>query len=190
MRYFTNHKKNNEDYFSFFLYFQVVTQYISGGVGSRRSTGNRILQFGTSIFSMYPYVIRSTLNRNRARARSNIPVQSIDPNLPSTSSGPDGNGENSRSRSLEPSSEGNTSSTRSKRKTKRQSKTKATKKKKKKLTKKSSERCPDSVLREVRIRELNDNGEEEETVAYVKVVSSTSRRKCKKRTKKTRKVYR
>lgn len=130
--------------------------------------------------------------RNRARevrnhAPADIPEQFIDPNLPSTSSGLDSIGDNSRSRSPNTSLEGNASSSISRSNTK--SKTKATKRKKRKLMK-SSKRSSSSVVREVRITELNDDGEEKEIVTYVKVASPTSRRKCKKRTKKTRKVYR
>lgn len=167
----------------------------------RRPT-RRILQWNgrdvselSGIFRILPHIReRSYAHRNRSyisrvrnrisemhdRVRTDISEQ-FDPNLPSTSSGVDSIGENSRSRS--PNLEDSASSTRSK--TKR-SKTKTTRKKK---HAKNSKRRAGSLVREVRIKEFNDDGEEEEIVTYVKVASSTSRRKCKKRAKKTRKVY-
>lgn len=171
---------------------------------SSRRPSRRILQFGNDsglgIFRrIFPH-IRNVANdrtyvpaslRNRASevhddAPADIPEQFIDPNLPSTSSGLDSIGDNSRSRSPNTSLEGNaSSSTRSNKK----SKTKTTKRKKKKLVK-NSKRSSNSVVRKVRITEFNNDGEQEEIVTYVKVASSTSRRKCKKRTKKMRKVYR
>lgn len=175
---------------------------------SSRRPSQRILQFnsehGLGIFRrIFPhirnvdddrtYVPASLRNRRNVQTRevrddapADIPEQFIDPNLPSTSSGLDSIGDNSRSRSPNTSLEGNaSSSTRSNKKCK----TKTTKRKKKKHVK-NSERSSGSLLREVRITELNDDGEEEEIVTFVKVASSTSRRKCKKRTKKTRKVHR
>lgn len=182
---------------------QFVTDFLPTLMMSRRP-GRRVLQFGNDsglgIFRrIFPHIRNGDNDRtyvpanlrNRARevrdnAPADIPEQFIDPNLPSTSSGLDSIGDNSRSRSPNTSLEGNaSSSTRSNKK----SKTKTTKRKKRKLMK-SSKRSSSSVIREVRITELNDDGEEEEIVTYVKVASSTSRRKCKKRTKKTRKVYR
>lgn len=170
-----------------------------------RRPGRRILQFGNDsglgIFRrIFPHIrdvdndrtyVPARYLRNRARevhdhTPADIPEQLIDPNMPSTSSGLDSIGDNSRSRSPNTSLEGNaSSSTRSNKK----SKTKTTKRKKRKVMQ-NSKRNSNNVVREVRITELNDDGEEEEIVTYVKVASSTSRRKCKKRTKKTRKVYR
>lgn len=191
--------------FSFYLYLQFVTNFLPSIMVSSRRPSRRILQFGNDsglgIFRrIFPstlpvddvdrsYVPASLRNRTRREVRdytpADIPEQFIDPNLPSTSSGLDSIGDNSRSRSPNTSLEGNaSSSTRSNKK----SKTKTTKRKKKLV--KSSKRNSSSIVREVRITELNDDGEEEEIVTYVKVASSTSRRKCKKRTKKTRKVYR
>ncbi|EFN80079.1 RING and PHD-finger domain-containing protein KIAA1542 [Harpegnathos saltator] len=122
--------------------------------------------------------------RNRTVRNTITNIRFIDPNQPSTSSGLDSIGDNSHSPNANFRACGrNTSSTRSN----RTSKTKTTKKKRKKRETKSSARKNSTVVREVRIREINDNGEEEEIVTYVKVASSTSRRKCKKRTKKTRK---
>lgn len=130
--------------------------------------------------------------RNRAREVRNtiadIRERFIDPSQPSTSSGLDSIGDNSRSRSPNinfHACNDNTSSSRSN----ARSKTKTIKRKRKKSVKKSSQKSGNNVFREVRIREINNDGEEEEIVTYVKVSSSTSRRKCKKRTKKTRKVY-
>lgn len=150
---------------------------------------------------MFPRIVPRTRHtervraniRNRAREVRNtiadIRERFIDPNQPSTSSGLDSIGDNSRSRSPNinfHACNDNTLSSRSN----ATSKTKMTKRKRKKSVKKNSQRSGGNVLREVRIREINDDGEEEEIVTYVKVSSSTSRRKCKKRTKKTRKVYR
>lgn len=128
------------------------------------------------------YVPVSRTRRVRNHDPTDVIEQLIDPNQPSTSSGLDSIGDNSRSRSPNTSLEGNASSTRSNTK----SKTKTTKRKKKKLTK-NSKKSDSNLVREVRIKEFNNDGEEEEIVTYVKV-ASTSRRKCKKRTKKTRKV--
>lgn len=120
--------------------------------------------------------------RNRARElqinRVNPHEQIFDPNQPSTSSGLESVCDNSRSRSPIPSK----SNSRSK------SKAKTTKRKKKKQKTKASNNNG-ALVREVRITEYNDDGEEEEIVTYVKVAPTTSRRKSKKRTKKTRKVY-
>ncbi|EZA62404.1 PHD and RING finger domain-containing protein [Ooceraea biroi] len=126
-------------------------------------------------------------NRNRSReVRDDAPTDSsqqlVDPYLPSTSSGIDSIGDNSRSRSPNNSSEGNASSSKPSK-----SGAKTTKRKKKKHTKSSKRSAGSNLVREVRIREFNEDGEEEEIVTYVKVASTTSRRKCKKRTKKTRK---
>ncbi|XP_014483609.1 PREDICTED: uncharacterized protein LOC106749063 [Dinoponera quadriceps] len=123
--------------------------------------------------------------RNRTVRNTITNIQFIDPSQPSTSSGLDSIGDNSRSPNANVHArEVNTSSARPK----KTSKTKATKKKrKKKHEKKSSSKKGSTMLQEVRIREINDDGEEEEIVSYVKVTSSTSRRKCKKRTKRTRK---
>ncbi|TGZ48801.1 Uncharacterized protein DBV15_12990, partial [Temnothorax longispinosus] len=129
------------------------------------------------------YVSATRTRRVRDHDPTNSIEQFVDPNQPSTSSGLDSIGDNSRSRSPNTSLEGNVSSTRSNTK----SKTKTTKRKKKKLTK-NSKKSGSNLVREVRIKEFNHDGEEEEIVTYVKVASSTSRRKCKKRTKKTRKV--
>lgn len=130
------------------------------------------------------YVPASRTRRVRDHDPTDVIEQFVDPNQPSTSSGIDSIGDNSRSRSPNTSLEGNASSTRSNTKC---SKIKTTKKKKKKLTK-NSKKSGNNLVREVRIKEFNNDGEEEEIVTYVKVASSTSRRKCKKRTKKTRKV--
>ncbi|XP_071569924.1 PHD and ring finger domains 1 [Temnothorax nylanderi] len=128
------------------------------------------------------YVPASRTRRVRDHDPTNSIEQFVNPNQPSTSSGLDSIGDNSRSRSPNTSLEGNVSSTRSNTK----SKTKTTKRKKKKLMK-NSKKSGSNLVREVRIKEFNHDGEEEEIVTYVKVASSTSRRKCKKRTKKTRK---
>lgn len=145
--------------------------------------------------ALIPRIVPRTRHTERVRAnirsrtvRNTIAnIRFIDPNQPSTSSGLDSIGDNSRSPNANFRACGiSTMSTNSK----RTSKTKTTKKKKKKHGKKSSLRNGNTVFREVRIREINDDGEEKETVTYVKVASSTSRRKCKKRTKKMRKVYR
>lgn len=124
--------------------------------------------------------------RNRTVRNTITNVRFVDPNQPSTSSGLDSIGDNSRSPNAHFRACGVSTMSRSN----RTSKTKTTKKKKKKQGKKGSSRNSNTMVREVRIREINDDGEEEEIVTYVKVASSTSRRKCKKRTKKTRKVYR
>lgn len=188
--------------FFFYLYLQFVTNFLPSIMVSSRRPSRRILQFGNDsglgIFRrIFPHIrnvddrtyvpasLRNRVREVRDHAPADIPEQFIDPNLPSTSSGLDSIGDNSRSRSPNTSLEGNaSSSTRSNKK----SKTKTTKRKKKFV--KNSKRNSSSVVREVRITELNDDGEEEEIVTYVKVASSTSRRKCKKRTKKMRKVYR
>lgn len=124
--------------------------------------------------------------RNRVRevrdTIADIREQFVDPNQPSTSSGLDSIGDNSRSRSPNTNFHACESNPRT-------SKAKTTKRKKKKQVKTFSQRNGSTVIREVRITEINDDGEEEEIVTYVKVASSTSRKKCKKRTKKTRKVY-
>lgn len=121
--------------------------------------------------------------RNRTVRNSIANIQFIDPNQPSTSSGLDSIGDNSRSPNANfHACEGSTSSARSN----KRSKTKTTKKKRKKHEKRL--RSGGTMVREVRIREINDDGEEQETVTYIKVASSTSRKKCKKRTKKTCKV--
>lgn len=131
------------------------------------------------------YVPASRTRRVHNHDPTDVIEQFIDPNQPSTSSGLDSIGDNSRSRSPNTSLEGNASSTRSNKKSK--IKTTKKKKKKKKLTK-NSKKSGSNLIREVRIKEFNNDGEEKEIVTYVKVASSTSRRKCKKRTKKTRKV--
>jgi len=127
------------------------------------------------------YIPARRAHRVRNHNSTDVIEQFIDPNQPSTSSGLDSIGDNSRSRSPNTSLEG-ASSTRSNKK----SKTKTPKKKKKSVTKNSKKRNS-NLLKEVRIKELNNDGEEEEIVTYVKV-ASTSRRKCKKKTKKTSKV--
>jgi len=174
-----------------------VSEFLPTLIRSRHPV-RRILQFGRdsrhlSIFaSIFPHGIRNRLrdnNRDRSReVRDHAPTddsqQLIDPYLPSTSSGLDSIGDNSRSRSPNNSLEGNASSS-------KRSKTKSMKtmkrKKKKKHTKSSKSSSGNNLFREVRIKEFNENGDEEEIVTYVKVASTTSRRKCKKR-KKTRKV--
>lgn len=195
---------NQQKHINFFSYvfllcLQFVTHFLPTLMMSRRP-GRRILQFGNnSRLGIFRTIFPHIRNDNRDEIRylhtrthevhdhtpADIPEQFIDPNIPSTSSGLESIGDNSRSRSPNTSLEGNASSTRSNKK----SKTKTTKRKKRKVMK-NSERSSNNVVREVRITELNDDGEEEEIVTYVKVASSTSRRKCKKRTKKTRKVYR
>jgi len=129
------------------------------------------------------YIPARRAHRARNHNSTDVIEQFIDPNQPSTSSGLDSIGDNSRSRSPNTSLEGNASSTRSNTK----SKTK-TPKKKKKSVKKNSKKRDSNLLKEVRIKELNNDGEEEEIVTYVKVASTSSRRKCKKKTKKTSKV--
>lgn len=119
--------------------------------------------------------------RNRARElqinRVNNHEQIIfDPNQPSTSSGLESVGDNSISRSP----------ITSKSNSKSKSKGKTGKRKSKKRTRSSNN---NTLVREVRITEYNDDGEEEEIVTYVKVAPASSRRKSKKRTKRTRKVY-
>jgi len=130
------------------------------------------------------YIPARRAHRVRNHNATDVIEQFIDPNQPSTSSGLESIGDNSRSRSPHTSLEGNASSTRSKTK----SKTKTPKKKKKKKSVKKNSKKRDSLLKEVRIKELNNDGEEEEIVTYVKVASTSSRRKCKKKTKKTSKV--
>lgn len=120
--------------------------------------------------------------RNRARElqinRVNNHEQIIfDPNQPSTSSGLESVGDNSISRSP----------ITSKSNSKSKSKGKTAKRKSKKRTRSSNNNG--TLVREVRITEYNDDGEEEEIVTYVKVAPASSRRKSKKRTKRTRKVY-
>lgn len=125
--------------------------------------------------------VRATI-RNRTGRNNITNVRYFDPNQPSTSSGLDSIGDNSRSPNAHfHAYGGNASSTRSNRTSK------TTKKKRKSHEKKGAPKNG-TMVREVRIREINDDGEEKEIVTYVKVASSTSRRKCKKRTKKTRKV--
>lgn len=178
---------------------QFVTDFLQTAVVMSRRPTQRILQLGNDrglgIFRrLLPHIRNADGDRSyasvslhsraphvRNHAPANIPEQFNDPNLPSTSSGLDG--DNSRSRSPNSNLEGASSSTSL---TKR-AKTKTTKRKKRKRTKTSKRSSSSSLFREVRITELNNDGEEEEIVAYVKV-SPTSRRKCKKRTKKTRKV--
>lgn len=193
---------NQQKHINFFSYLclQFVTHFLPTLMMSRRP-GRRILQFGNNsrlgIFrTIFPHIrgnnrdgiryLHTRTHEVHDHTPADIPEQFIDPNIPSTSSGLESIGDNSRSRSPNTSLEGNaSSSTRSNKK----SKTKTTKRKKRKVMK-NSKRSSNNVVREVRITELNDDGEEEEIVTYVKVASSTSRRKCKKRTKKTRKVYR
>lgn len=177
----------------FFLHLSL--QYLSSFVptlitGRNPSRFLREIRRNLNIFrNMLPhindrtYVPASRTRRVRDHDPADVIEQFVDPNQPSTSSGIDSIGDNSRSRSPNTSLEGNASSTRSNIK----SKIKTTKKKKKKLTK-NSKKSGSNLVREVRIKEFNNDGEEEEIVTYVKVASSTSRRKCKKRTKKTRKV--
>lgn len=197
-------RKTHVDTFAY-LCLQFVTDFLPTLMMTRRPS-RRVLQFdndGLGIFRrIFPHIRNIDDNRmyipaslrNRAHeqvrdeapAPADIPEQFVDPNLPSTSSGLESIGDNSRSRSPNTSLEGNVSS-----RSNTKSKKKTTKKKKRKLIKSLKKRGSNkSVVREVRITELNDDGEEEEIVTYVKVASSTSRRKCKKRTKKTRKVYR
>lgn len=175
------------------FFFHLSLQYLSSFVPTLIGRGNspRVLheiRRNLNIFrNILPhnrtYVPASRTLRVRNHNRTDVIEQFIDPNQPSTSSGLDSIGDNSRSRSPNTSLEGNASSTRSNIK----SKTKTVKRKKKKLTK-NSKKSGNNLVREVRIKEFNNDGEEEEIVTYVKVASSTSRRKCKKRTKKTRKV--
>lgn len=166
-------------------------QYLSSFVPTLITSGRNPSRFlrqirrNLNIFrNMLPHFDRTYVPASRTRrVHDQVPRDLfIDPNQPSTSSGLDSIGDNSRSRSPNTSLEGNASSTRSNTK----SKTKTTKRKKKKLTK-NSKKSGTNLLREVRIKEFNNDGEEEEIVTYVKV-ASTSRRKCKKRSKKMRKV--
>jgi len=177
-----------------------VSQFLPTLIRTRNPV-RRILQFGRdnrhlSIFaSIFPHGIRNRNrirdnNRDRSReVRDHAPTddsqQLIDPYLPSTSSGFDSIGDNSRSRSPNNSLEGNA---RSSKRSKTRSGVKTVKRKKKKHTKSSKRSLDSNLIREVRIREFNENGDEEEIVTYVKIASTTSRRKCKKRTKKMRKV--
>lgn len=180
-----------------------MTNFLPTLIRSRHPV-RRILHFGRdnrhlSIFATIfpPHGVRNrsyARHNNRGRSRevqdrapTDNSQQLVDPYLPSTSSGLDSIGENSRSRSPNNSLEGNASSNKS---SKTRSGAKTTKRKKKKHTKSSKRSTDSNLVREVRIREFNEDGEEEELVTYVKVASTTSRRKCKKRTKKTRKVYR
>lgn len=119
---------------------------------------------------------RNLSRETRARERRRL----FDPDQPSTSSGIESIGENSRSRSPDinaPStSSGRTKTTR--RATTKKSKTSKSKTKKRNNT----------ILREVRITEINDEGEEEEFVTYVKVKETTTSTSRKRKTKK-RKVH-
>ncbi|XP_063995960.1 uncharacterized protein LOC135173177 [Diachasmimorpha longicaudata] len=67
-----------------------------------------------------------------------------------------------------------------------QSKSTAKKPRKRKATRTTSSRSGNTELREVRIREVNEAGEEKEIVTYVKIETSSTKRKAK-RTKRTRK---
>lgn len=150
--------------------------------------------------SLFPRIVPRTRHTERVRTSIrnrvrevrdtivNVHEQYIDPNQPSTSSGFDSIGDNSRSRSPNNNFhmyENNASSAWLNTK----SRTRIVKKKTKKR-RTNSKRNGDTLIREVRITEFNDDGEEEEIVTYVKVASPTSRKKHKKRTKRTRKVYR
>lgn len=170
------------------FFFHLSLQYLSSFVPTLigRNSG-RVLHQLRRNFNIFRNILphdRTYVPASRTpRVRNHNRTDFIDPNQPSTSSGLDSIGDNSRSRSPNTSLEGNASSTRSN----ITSKTKTAKRKKKKLTK-NSKKSSNNLVREVRIKEFNNDGEEEEIVTYVKVASSTSRRKCKKRTKKTRKV--
>lgn len=110
--------------------------------------------------------------------RPRVPI--FDPNQPSTSSGLESVSENSRSRSPA-SMRSQASTSRGPRgTTSRRSKPTKTKRKKKKRTGSST-----TELRKVVITEINEDGEEQQTVSYVKV-TSTSRKKSR---KKSRKVH-
>lgn len=127
--------------------------------------------------------IRAGRNLNLSRSRETRERRRLlfDPDQPSTSSGIESIGENSRSRSPDinaPStSSGRTRTTR--RATTRKRKTRASKTKKRNNT----------ILREVRITEINDDGEEEEIISYVKVKESTAAGKSSKRKYKRLKVH-
>lgn len=110
----------------------------------------------------------------------------IDPDQPSTSSGFDSISENSRGRSPYNSSTAPQSRRTASIKSKR---SKATTRKTRKSKKTKSNNDGEMIIQEVRIREINADGEEEEIVTYVKVKpQKTSTRKYKKRGIKMRKV--
>ena len=120
------------------------------------------------------------LNRSRAIREREIHervslFRRFDPDQPSTSSGIESIGENSRSRSPDvnaPSTSSGRISTTRRATSKRKSKKRKTKPRK------------STILREVRITEINNDGEEEEIVTYVKVAATSSRRKKKLRKRK------
>lgn len=110
---------------------------------------------------------RETRARETTRERRRL----FDPDQPSTSSGIESFGENSRSRSpyinAPSTSSGRTRMTR-----------RAVTKKRK--TGKGKKPRSKTILREVRITEINNEGEEEEIVSYVKVKETTKKKTCKK----------
>lgn len=189
-----NENKNIKTNSFFYLSLQYLSSFVPTLITTGRNTSRFFHELGTNlnIFrNILPHVndrmylpTRRVSRVNSRRNRNRTNEQCIDPNQPSTSSGLDSIGDNSRSRSPNTSLEGNASSTRLNTK----SKTKMSKRKKKKLAKNSKKKTSSNLFREVRIKELNNDGEEEEIVTYVKIASSTSRRKCKKSTKKTGKV--
>ncbi|XP_033215800.1 uncharacterized protein LOC117172115 isoform X3 [Belonocnema kinseyi] len=131
------------------------------------------------------------LNRSRVtRERETRETRRFDPDQPSTSSGIESIGENSRSRSPDvnaPSTSSGRTTTTRRVTTKRKSGRATTKRKSKKRTAKPRK---STILREVRITEINNDGEEEEIVTYVKVAATSTRRKKKYRRRKKRKSKR
>lgn len=134
--------------------------------------------------------VRANIRADRNRAREELTttvitraIPSFDPEQPSTSSGIDSISENSRGRSPNNSSSNLPRAKRTANNKTKRSKATSRKKKSRKMNKKS-----DTILREVRIREYNTDGEEKEIVTYVKVKPQTARRKHKKRGVKRRKV--
>ncbi|KAK0085225.1 hypothetical protein PV325_005560 [Microctonus aethiopoides] len=133
--------------------------------------------------------VRANIRADRNRAREELTttvitraIPSFDPEQPSTSSGIDSISENSRGRSPNNSSSNLPRAKRTANNKTKRSKATSRKKKSRKMNKKS-----DTILREVRIREYNTDGEEKEIVTYVKVKPQTARRKHNKRGVKRRK---
>lgn len=125
--------------------------------------------------------VRANIRADRRRQQT---IPHFDPDQPSTSSGIESIDSNSRNdfvSSIIQRVSAAMSNARGKVKSKTAPKTRRRKVKKSRTT-------GNSELREVRIREINDAGEEEEIVTYVKVKTSSAKRKTKKRTKRTRKV--
>lgn len=147
--------------------------------------------------SLHSRIVPRTRQTERVRAnireqvRRSTRATTFDPDQPSTSSGIESISENSsNSRAIPSTSRGTASGTGVKRisKTKKPS-TRKTRKKRTTKKNKSNNDDGDSVMHEVRIREINAEGVEEETVTYVKIKKPTTTRRKTKRTKRTRKVF-